>query len=82
MGNILKNLGVKLQNKEHQLIIDSQNISIQELPYDLVNGLIASFFCIGALLTRFGEASIPLPGGCNIGAVSYTHLTLPTTPYV
>ena len=67
MGNILKNLGVKLHNKDHQLIIDSKNIIIQELPYELVNGLRASFFCIGALLTRFGEASIPLPGGCNIG---------------
>ena len=67
MGNILKNLGVKLQKKENQLIIDSKNISIKELPYELVNGLRASFFCIGALLTRFGEASIPLPGGCNIG---------------
>ncbi len=67
MGNILKNLGVRLQTKDHQLIIDSTNISIKELPYELVNGLRASFFCIGALLTRFGEAQIPLPGGCNIG---------------
>ena len=67
MGNILKNLGVKLQKKDHQVIIDSKNLSIQELPFELVNGLRASFFCIGALLARFGEASIPLPGGCNIG---------------
>ena len=67
MGNILKNLGVILDNKNDQLIIDSKNISIKELPYELVNGLRASFFCIGALLTRFGEAKIPLPGGCNIG---------------
>ena len=67
MGNILKNLGVILDNKNDQLIIDSKNISIKELPYELVNGLRASFFCIGALLTRFGEATIPLPGGCNIG---------------
>ncbi len=67
MSNILKNLGVKLQIKNHQLIIDSTNISIKELPYELVNGFRASFFCIGALLARFGQASIPLPGGCNIG---------------
>ncbi len=67
MGNILKNLGIKLQTKDHQLMIDSKNISIKKLPYELVNGLRASFFCIGALLTRFGEAEIPLPGGCNIG---------------
>ena len=67
MGNILESLGVKLQTKDHQLTIDSTNISIKELPFELVNGLRASFFCIGALLARFGEASIPLPGGCNIG---------------
>ena len=67
MGNILKSLGVTLRNKDHQLIIDAKNIAIKELPYELVNGLRASFFCIGALLTRFGEASIPLPGGCDIG---------------
>ncbi len=67
MEKILKYLGVKLQKKDHQVIIDSKNLSIQELPFELVNGLRASFFCIGALLARFGEASIPLPGGCNIG---------------
>ena len=67
MVKILENLGVKLQTNNHQLIIDSTNIYIKELPYELVNGLRASFFCIGALLTRFGEAEIPLPGGCNIG---------------
>ena len=67
MGNILRNLGVKLQAKNHQLIINSTNVSIKELPYELVHGLRASFFCIGALLARYGEASIPLPGGCNIG---------------
>ena len=67
MGNILKNLGVNLVDKNSRLEIDSKNISIKELPYELVNGLRASFFCIGPILTKFGEAKIPLPGGCNIG---------------
>ena len=67
MKNILKNSGVEIHNKKNQLEIDSKNISIKELPYELVNGLRASFFCIGALLTKFGEANVPLPGGCNIG---------------
>ncbi len=67
MLNILKNLGVKLVNKNNHLEIDSRNISIKELPFELVNGLRASFFCIGALLAKFGEVKIPLPGGCNIG---------------
>ena len=68
MGNILKNLGVKLVDKNNKLDIDSENISIKELPYELVKGLRASFFCIGALLSKFGEATVPLPGGCNIGS--------------
>ena len=67
MGNILKNLGVNLVDKNSRLEIDSKNISIKELPYELVNGLRASFFCIGPILTKFGEAKIPLPGGCKIG---------------
>ncbi len=68
MANILRNLGVKIVEKNNRLEIDSQNISIKELPYELVNGLRASFFCIGPLLSKFGEAKVPLPGGCNIGS--------------
>ena len=68
MANILRNLGVKIVEKNNNLEIDSQNISIKELPYELVNGLRASFFCIGPLLSKFGEAKVPLPGGCNIGS--------------
>ena len=68
MGNILKNLGIKLIQKNNRLEIDPKNISIKELPYELVNGLRASFFCIGALLSKYGEAKVPLPGGCNIGS--------------
>ena len=68
MGNILKSLGIKLIQKNNRLEIDPKNISIKDLPYELVNGLRASFFCIGALLSRYGEAKVPLPGGCNIGS--------------
>ena len=52
MGNILKNLGVNLVRKNNQLEIDPTTISIKELPYEIVKGLRASFFCIGALLTK------------------------------
>jgi len=68
MVNILKNLGVDLIFEKNKLEIDSKNISIKQLPGELVNGLRASFFCIGALLTKFGEAKVPLPGGCDIGS--------------
>ena len=68
MGNILKSLSIKLTQKNNRLEIDPKNISIKDLPYELVNGLRASFFCIGALLSKYGEAKVPLPGGCNIGS--------------
>ncbi|MBO6974323.1 MAG: UDP-N-acetylglucosamine 1-carboxyvinyltransferase [Prochlorococcus marinus CUG1435] len=67
MREILKSLGVNLVDKNNKLEIDSKNISNQQLPYELVNRLRASFFCIGALLSKFGEAKVPMPGGCNIG---------------
>ena len=68
MSEILLNLGAKLTKKSNSLEINSQIINNVELPYQLVHSLRASFFCLGPLLTRLGEAKIPLPGGCNIGA--------------
>ena len=68
MSEILSNLGAKLTKKGNSIEINSNSIYNAELPYQLVHSLRASFFCIGPLLTRLGEAKIPLPGGCNIGA--------------
>ena len=67
MQNILKSLGVKLICSENKLIINSKDLHISELPYELVHSLRASFFCIGPLLSRLGEVSLALPGGCDIG---------------
>ncbi len=68
MSNILSILGAKLTKGSKFLEIDASDIFNAELPRQLVNSLRASFFCIGPLLTRLGEAKIPLPGGCDIGA--------------
>jgi UDP-N-acetylglucosamine 1-carboxyvinyltransferase len=68
MSEILSNLGAKLTKTDNSIEINSESIQNAELPYQLVHSLRASFFCVGPLLTRLGEAKIPLPGGCNIGA--------------
>ncbi len=68
MSEILLNLGAKVAKRSNSIEINSTSIHNAELPYKLVHSLRASFFCIGPLLTRLGEAKIPLPGGCNIGA--------------
>lgn len=36
-------------------------------PYDLVSKMRASFWVIGPLLARMGQAKVSLPGGCAIG---------------
>jgi UDP-N-acetylglucosamine 1-carboxyvinyltransferase len=68
MSQILSSLGVKITKNGNDLELDTRNINPTAAPYDIVSQLRASFFAIGALLTRFGSVKIPLPGGCAIGA--------------
>ena len=67
MKYILKSIGVKINNDSEKMIINAENLYLGNINHDLVNELRASFFCIGPLLSRSGEASLALPGGCNIG---------------
>lgn len=68
MGQILAALGVKLKRHGDILEINAQEVGQSQAPYDLVSQMRASFFIIGPLLSRLGVASVPLPGGCAIGA--------------
>lgn len=68
IGTILKEMGadVKRVNKS-TLDIDPRNIRTHEATTDLVRGMRASYYLLGALLGRFGKAKVLLPGGCNFG---------------
>ena len=68
MGKILSTLGLKLKREANSIEIDARHISQTEAPYELVSKLRASFFALGPLLARTGQAKVPLPGGCAIGA--------------
>lgn len=68
MGQVLESLGLKTRCQGDTWEIDARQINCAEAPYELVSQLRASFFAIGALLARMGEARFPLPGGCAIGA--------------
>lgn len=62
---LLEQLGCSVEFKEDQMRIDpSQAISVP-LPNGNVKKLRASYYLMGALLGRFGEAVIGMPGGCN-----------------
>ena len=65
----LQHLGAKVtfDPKEGIMEVDSSTIHRTDVPLELCSRMRASSYYIGALLARFGEASVPLPGGCNIG---------------
>ncbi len=68
MKNILKSIGVKIDDKDREkILINSGNLHFGNIAHNLVNEIRASFFCIGPLLSKLGQASLALPGGCNIG---------------
>jgi UDP-N-acetylglucosamine 1-carboxyvinyltransferase len=68
MSQILTALGVKVERQGDILDINASDLGKSQAPYELVSQLRASFFIIGPMLARLGEARIPLPGGCAIGA--------------
>ena len=68
MGEILASLGVGVKRQGDIVDLDGELITRAAPPYELVNTLRASFFCIGPLLARTGIAQVPLPGGCQIGS--------------
>lgn len=68
MGEVIASLGVTITAGEGSLDFDTRHLSTSEAPYELVSKLRASFFIIGPLLARLGEAKVPMPGGCAIGA--------------
>ncbi|AZO09720.1 UDP-N-acetylglucosamine 1-carboxyvinyltransferase [Mesorhizobium sp. M3A.F.Ca.ET.080.04.2.1] len=45
----------------------ARNIVDTTAPYELVSKMRASFWVIGPLLARMGQAKVSLPGGCAIG---------------
>jgi UDP-N-acetylglucosamine 1-carboxyvinyltransferase len=67
MGEMLSSLGGQVYRDGDALELKGDTINSSTAPYELVNSLRASFFCIGPLLARTGMAKVPLPGGCQIG---------------
>lgn len=49
------------------ITFSARNIVDTTAPYELVSKMRASFWVIGPLLARMGEAKVSLPGGCAIG---------------
>ena len=66
---ILEHLGAKITwNNKNEITIDTREITTTEAPLDLTSKFRASYYMIGALLSRKGSATVGMPGGCNLGA--------------
>ena len=67
---ILEQLGAGVRCVDpHTVEVDCRHIHSTRTPYDLARRIRASTYFIGALLGRFGQAEVALPGGCNFGGV-------------
>ncbi|MFC9778960.1 UDP-N-acetylglucosamine 1-carboxyvinyltransferase [Paenibacillus chitinolyticus] len=62
---ILSELGASIEWNNEQMIIDPSAMKSKPMPNGNVKKLRASYYLMGAMLGRFGEAIIGLPGGCN-----------------
>ncbi len=71
MLKLIENMGVaaeRSQSEPSTVHIDAGALSSPEAPYELVKTMRASVLALGPLLSRFGEATVSLPGGCAIGS--------------
>jgi len=65
---LLSNLGAQVNWDNNKVSIQAASIQRTEAPYGLVRSLRASFWILGPLLARVGEARVSLPGGDAIGS--------------
>lgn len=68
-NNVIRVTGCRVDFDEDEgtLTIDPEHLTHWEAPYELVRKMRASFYMLGALLGKFGEAKVSLPGGCAWG---------------
>ncbi len=64
-AELLEQLGGKVSWTNDAMSIDPSGMTSVPMPNGRVKLLRASYYLMGALLGRFGEATIGLPGGCN-----------------
>ena len=67
LAEILREMGVIVEYQKGTIMIDPRNMVSRPMLNHKIRELRASYYLMGALLGKFGEAKIGLPGGCNLG---------------
>ena len=66
--SILEELGARIRVlNRHAVELDCHAIHSTRPSYELARRIRASYYLLGALLGRFGQATVAMPGGCNFG---------------
>ena len=69
LRKILTKLGVKVdRTKGGCLTIDPKGLNTLDVTFSEVSSMRASYYLLGAMLGRYGEVKLALPGGCVIGS--------------
>ena len=67
--DILADIGVQITREEPGVVVlDCTNITKTNPKAELVRKMRASYYLMGALMSRFGKANVALPGGCNFAS--------------
>jgi UDP-N-acetylglucosamine 1-carboxyvinyltransferase len=68
LTEILRHVGADIElNDNGCMRIDPTGIDRYEVTFEMASKMRASYYMLGAMLGRYGKASLALPGGCPIG---------------
>ena len=64
---IIEVMGGSVKRDGETLEIDPRGVKDMPMPFGKSNSLRASYYFYGSLLGRYGQATVGLPGGCDLG---------------
>jgi UDP-N-acetylglucosamine 1-carboxyvinyltransferase len=68
MVRLVQHLGARIDFRDGVMRVDPSGFTVDEVPYEIMVRMRASFYAMGPLLGRLGRAKVSTPGGCAIGA--------------
>lgn len=66
--NVFESVGVRYEREDSTVALDTRNINNTFIETEDAVKMRASYYILGAFLGKYGEVSIPFPGGCAIGS--------------
>ena len=67
LTEILEFLNIKVNRATESMVIDAKKMINKEIPEKIAKKLRASYYFMGALLSKYKKVEMYFPGGCNIG---------------